>query len=69
MMDLRPVLLKGLQDEKYPRYNFLKKRLLSIYPRFKTCKCTFLASALYMLAKLYTNVGLMRGRRRQRISL
>lgn len=35
MIDLQQVLLEGLPDEMYPTYHFFKKRLLSIYPRFK----------------------------------
>lgn len=35
MRDLQQVLLVGLPDEMYPTYHFFKKRLLSIYPRFK----------------------------------
>ena len=44
--DLRPVLLEGLRDEMYPIYHFLKKRLLSIYPRFKTGMLSFLRISL-----------------------
>ena len=31
----KPVKLLGIQDYMYPPFNFLKQRLLSIYPRFK----------------------------------
>lgn len=32
---VEPVKLLGMQDDMYPRFNFLKQRLLSIHPRFK----------------------------------